>query len=48
MATVLKMLRHRVTWRFLIMATGALGAAHYADQLSGLETLVCSLAGCSD
>lgn len=45
---ILKLLRHRVTWRFLVMACGALGAAHYADQLSGLEALVCPLLGCSD
>lgn len=48
MATVLKLLRHRVTWRFLFMAAGALGAVRYADELSGLETIVCTVLTCSD
>ena len=48
MATLLKLLGRRVTWRFLIVAAGAFGLAHYADQLGQLEVLVCSVVTCSD
>lgn len=45
---LLDLLRHRVTWRFLLVLASAFGAAHLAEQLGGLETLVCSVLGCSD
>lgn len=45
---LLDLLRHRVTWRFLLVLAGAVGAAHLAEQLGGLETLVCSVLSCSD
>ena len=45
---LLDLLRHRVTWRFLLVLASAFGAAHLAEQLGRLETLVCSVLSCSD
>lgn len=48
MRLLLTLLRHRTTWRFLLVLAGACGAASLTSDLSGLETLVCSLLTCSD
>lgn len=45
---IVKLLTHKVTWRFLILLAGALGLASATDNLSTLETLVCSLVACVD
>lgn len=45
---IIKLLRHRVTWRFLLVLAAALGYASLADQLGGLEATVCALLTCSD
>jgi hypothetical protein len=49
MRLLLTLLRHRTTWRFLLVLAGAIGASLVTQQqLGGLETLVCSLLTCSD
>lgn len=49
MRLLLTLLHHRTTWRFLLVLAGTLGASLVTQQqLSGLETLVCSLLTCSD
>lgn len=49
MRLLLTLLRHRTTWRFLLVLTATAGASLATQQqLSGLETLVCSLLACSD
>lgn len=49
MRLLFNLLRHRTTWRFLLVLAGALGASLVTQQqLSGLETLVCSILTCSD
>ncbi|QOC57603.1 hypothetical protein pEp_SNUABM10_00004 [Erwinia phage pEp_SNUABM_10] len=46
--TVLSLLTHRVTWRFLLVLAGSLGAASLSQDLVQLETLVCSVVPCLD
>lgn len=41
-------LRHRVTWRFLLVLLGSLGYASLADNLGGLEVALCSVLSCVD
>lgn len=48
MATLKKLLRSRVTWRFLLLLAGAFGATQLTGDLSQLETLVCAVLGCVD
>lgn len=45
---LMKLARSRTFWRFLVLLAGALGATAITQDLSGLETLVCSVLTCSD
>ncbi|WNV46669.1 hypothetical protein sekstaphage1_p46 [Escherichia phage Sekstaphage-1] len=45
---LIALLRHRVTWRFLIVLGAAIGYAGLTDNLSELEMAFCSLLSCSD
>lgn len=46
--TVVALLKHRVTWRFLLVLAGALGYSYINEDISKLEDLVCTLLTCSD
>ena len=45
---LLNLLRHRVTYRFLVVLCAALGYASLTGDLSSLESTVCSLLTCTD
>ena len=45
---LLTLLRHRVTYRFLMVLCTALGYAAFSGDLSSLESTVCSLLTCTD
>ena len=45
---LLNLLRHRVTYRFLMVLCAALGYAAINGDLSSLESTVCSLLTCVD
>lgn len=45
---MLALLRHRVTWRFLLVLLATFGYASLADNLSGLEVALCSVLACMD
>lgn len=45
---LLTLLRHRATWRFLVVLGGALGFASLADPLGDLEVSICSILTCLD
>lgn len=45
---VLNLARHRVTYRFLLVLTAALGFASLDTDLSTLESTVCSVLTCVD
>jgi hypothetical protein len=45
---LLTLLRHRVTYRFLVVLCAALGYASLTGDLSSLESTVCSILTCSD
>lgn len=45
---LISLLRHRVTWRFLLVLTAALGYAGLTDYLSQLEVAFCSILSCGD
>lgn len=47
-ATLLALIRHRVTWRFLLVLLGSLGYASLAGNLSELEVAFCSVLSCVD
>lgn len=46
--TIAMLLTHRVTWRFLLVLAGSLGAASLSQDLVQLETLICSMVSCTD
>ncbi|WPK33076.1 hypothetical protein [Escherichia phage AV103] len=45
---LLNLLRHRVTYRFLMVLCAALGYASLTGDLGSLESTVCSILTCSD
>nr|ABR22995.1 hypothetical protein [Escherichia phage T7]ABR22996.1 hypothetical protein [Escherichia phage T7] len=45
---LLNLLRHRVTYRFLVVLCAALEYASLTGDLSSLEFVVCSILTCSD
>ncbi len=45
---LIALLRHRVTWRFLIVLGASLGYASLTDHLGPLEMAFCSLLSCGD
>lgn len=45
---LLTLMRHRVTYRFLLVLTAALGATALSGDIDQLETLVCTLLACTD
>nr|ABR22988.1 hypothetical protein [Escherichia phage T7] len=45
---LLNLLRHRVTYRFLVVLCVALGYASLIGDLSSLESVVCSILTCTD
>ncbi|UNA05231.1 hypothetical protein [Pantoea phage vB_PdeP_F2M1C] len=45
---LIALLRHRVTWRFLLVLTAALGYAGLTDHLGQLEVAFCSILSCGD
>ncbi|AMR59471.1 hypothetical protein BI010_gp53 [Citrobacter phage SH2] len=45
---LIALLRHRVTWRFLLVLTAALGYAGINDHLGQLEVAFCSILSCGD
>lgn len=45
---LLTLLRHRVTYRFLLVLAAALGVTTLTGDIASLEALVCSLVTCSD
>ncbi|UYD60847.1 hypothetical protein PFPBOIHM_00006 [Aeromonas phage avDM11-UST] len=46
---VLTLLKHRVTYRFLVVLVAALGCASIVgDTISALESSVCAILSCSD
>lgn len=46
---LLKLLKHRVTWRFLLVCAVTIGlAVDTVGDLRSLEVFVCSLLTCSD
>lgn len=45
---LLTLLRHRVTYRFLLVLAAALGVTTLAGDITQLEALVCSLVTCTD
>lgn len=47
-ATLLALLKHRATWRFLCVLLITLGYATLADNLSKLEVALCSVLTCVD
>lgn len=47
-SSLLALLRHRVTWRFLIVLGATTGFASITEHLSELETITCSLFTCLD
>lgn len=46
--TMLNLLRHRVTYRFLLVLIAALGFSSLTTDLSTLESTVCTLLTCVD
>lgn len=46
--TVVCLLRHRVTWRFLPLVLTALGMSALASQCGELEVALCSVLTCLD
>lgn len=46
---MLALLKHRVTWRFLLVVLTALGVVHLdRDTQQQLEAFVCAMVGCLD
>lgn len=45
---IVQLLKHRVTYRFLLVLAAALGYSAVSDSLSGMETTLCALLTCSD
>lgn len=45
---LLTLLRHRVTYRFLLVLAAALGVTTLTGYIAQLEALVCSLVTCTD
>ncbi|ALK86974.1 hypothetical protein [Yersinia phage vB_YenP_AP10] len=45
---LLTLLRHRVTYRFLLVLAAALGVTTLTGDITQLEALVCSLVSCTD
>ena len=45
---LLTLLRHRVTYRFLLVLAAALGVTTLTGNITQLEALVCSLVTCAD
>lgn len=46
---LVKLLKHRVTWRFLLVCAVTLGfTVDTIGQLNTLEVLICSVLTCSD
>lgn len=45
---VLTLLKHRVTWRVVMVLLATIGYSCLNEDLSGLETLVCSVLTCVD
>ena len=45
---LLTLLRHRVTYRFLLVLAAALGVTTLTGDITQLEALVCSLVACAD
>ncbi|XAO37645.1 hypothetical protein ZUJKYKSB_CDS0021 [Salmonella phage 1Sgal1PP] len=45
---LIALLRHRVTWRFLLVLTATLGYAGLTDNLCQLEVAFCSILSCGD
>ena len=45
---VLALLKHRVTYRFLLVLCAALGCASLTGDIRTLESTVCALLTCSD
>ncbi|WGV38279.1 hypothetical protein SWJM03_00003 [Salmonella phage SWJM-03] len=46
MRLLIYLLRHRVTWRFLVVLVASIGLASSAEHIGELETLLCSLLTC--
>lgn len=47
-STLCTLLRHRVTYRFLIVLLCTLGVASSDESIRGLEMVVCTLLSCVD
>lgn len=45
---LLTVLKHRVTWRFLLVLAATLGYSSYTNEIGQLATAFCSLLSCSD
>lgn len=45
---LLTLLKHRVTWRFLLVLAASLGYSAYTGLLTELEAGFCALLSCSD
>lgn len=45
---IVQLLKHRVTYRFLLVLAGALGYSALSDSLGGLEATLCAVLTCSD
>ena len=45
---LIALLSHRVTWRFLMVLTAALGYAGLTDHIGQLEVAFCSILSCVD
>lgn len=42
------LIRHKVTWRFLVLLLATLGYSLYVEDLSKLEVALCSVLSCVD
>lgn len=45
---LLTLMRHRVTYRFLLVLAGAIGLTAVSGDINQLETLVCTVLTCDD
>lgn len=45
---LIALLRHRVTWRFLLVLTATIGYAGLTDHIGQLEVALCSILSCGD
>lgn len=48
MKTLLALIKHRATWRFLCVLLSTAGYAYLTDDLGKLEVALCSILTCVD